>query len=149
MSIIKAIEKAYQKAESRNWNRIYFAIDVHDTIVKSSYSSGELEFINESAKHAMRLLSERPEVVTILWSSMYEYDFNLNVKSFFESEGIIFDFINENPMEQSNSYADFGKKFYFSVLLDDKAGFDPDVDWDRIIQFYAMKDNPNVSGRNV
>lgn len=149
MSIIKAIEKAYQKAESRNWNRIYFAIDMHDTILKSTYDSCKYEFVNESAKHAMRMLSERPEVVIIIWSSTYVYDFHTKINAFLESEGIVFDFINENPLEHSNSYADFGQKFYFSVLLDDKAGFDPDVDWDRIIQFYAMKDNPNVSGRNV
>lgn len=148
MSIVKAIEKAYEKAEKRGWNRIYFAIDIHDTIIKSNYENGGYEFLNDSARYAMQLLSQRKEVVIILWSSM-SLDAMRQMCSWLVGYDIFVDFINDNPLEEDTKYACFDRKFYFSVLLDDKAGFDPDVDWDRIIQYYKIKDNPYVSGRNV
>ena len=148
MSIIKAIEKAYEKAEKRGWDNIYFAIDIHDTIIKSNYQNGGYEFINDSARYAMQLLTTRKEVVTILWSSMSLIDM-IEISEWLSNHDIFVEFLNANPLERNTNYACFDKKFYFSVLLDDKAGFDPDVDWDRIIQYYKIKDNPYVSGRNV
>ncbi|HET8686090.1 MAG TPA: hypothetical protein VFM18_05420 [Methanosarcina sp.] len=148
MSIVKAIEKAYKKAEDRGWDRIYFAIDVHDTILKSNYENGEYQFINNAARYAMQLLSMRKEVRIILWSSASEEE-QENIATFLYRNGCIIDFFNENPEQPNTAYADFSQKFYFSVLLDDKAGFDADQDWDKIIEFYKYKDNPYVSGRNV
>ncbi|HET8688959.1 MAG TPA: hypothetical protein VFM18_20305 [Methanosarcina sp.] len=148
MSIIKAIENAYKKAEERNWDRIYFAIDVHDTILKSNYQDGSYEFWNDSSRYALHMLSMRKEVRIILWSSASKEE-QEKIATFLYRHGCIVDFFNENPEQPNTSYADFSEKFYFSVLLDDKAGFDPDTDWDKIIEFYKYKDNPYVSGRNV
>lgn len=148
MSIIKAIENAYKKAEERGWNRIYFAIDIHDTILKSNYQDGSYEFCNDATRYALRMLSEREEVVLIIWTSMNESQM-MDVADFLEQANINIDYLSENPEVENTPYADFSEKFYFSVLIDDKAGFDPDVDWDKIIEFYKYKDNPYVSGRNV
>ena len=44
----------------------------------------------------------------------------------------------ENPEIESNRYANFTKKFYYDILLDDKAGFEPN-DWFEIYNFLSKK----------
>jgi len=46
--ITTAIKSAFQKKKARNWEIIFFAIDIHDTIVKSNYEAGNIvtKFIN-------------------------------------------------------------------------------------------------------
>lgn len=139
MSIIKAIDIAHRKAEDRGWDRIYFAIDVHDTILKANYDNGGYSFINDSARYAMQMLSRRSDIRIILWSSMYSYEMN-SLIAWLASNDIHIDFANENPDEPDTTYACFARKFYFSVLIDDKAGFDPSCDWDQIIQYYKLRD---------
>lgn len=139
MSIIKAIEKAYSKALQRNFDRLYFAIDLHGVVLKENYQNGKYEFFNDDVVPALKKLQElRPEfkiaIWTIVWSSILD-DERQKLDQFFVDNGIYFDFYNENPKEISTSYADFSKKFYFSVLLDDKAGFDPDTDWKLISEW--------------
>lgn len=138
MSVIKAIEKAYKKAEERGYDRIYYAIDVHDTILKSNYENGDYEFVNEDAKKCLQMITLRKEVYIILWSSLTETE-KENVGIFLYRHGCYIDDINENSLEEDTSYADFSQKFYFSVLLDDKAGFDPDTDWKAIMEWYEDK----------
>lgn len=135
MSIIKAIEKAYKKAEERGYERIYYAIDVHDTILKSNYENGGYEFVNEDAKKCLQMLVYFNEVRIILWSSLYDQQ-KSEIMQFLADHGIYFHSFNENPMEPDTEYAKFSEKFYFSVLLDDKAGFDPDTDWKAIMEWY-------------
>jgi hypothetical protein len=48
------------------------------------------------------------------------------------SHGIHVDHYNCNPDEKNTPYADFSLKPYFNILIDDKAGFDPNTDWDGI-----------------
>ena len=50
--------------------------------------------------------------------------------------GIKFDYINENPLEVNSELSDFSKKFYFNILLDDKAGFYPKEDWQIVLDFF-------------
>ena len=37
--IEKAIKDSFALAKRKNWNRVYWAIDIHGTIVKPTYSS--------------------------------------------------------------------------------------------------------------
>jgi hypothetical protein len=43
--------------------------------------------------------------------------------------GIVIDYVNENPECVDTKLATFTDKFYFNVILDDKAGFEGDTDW--------------------
>jgi hypothetical protein len=138
MSIIRAIERAYRKAEERNYDKIYFAIDLHDTIIKGNYVNGEFDFINKDVKICLQMLSKREEVVIILWSSLLD-EGKEEIRTFLEFHGIRVDYINCNPDEPNTSYADFSQKFYFSVLIDDKAGFDPEDDWYDIMNWYLTQ----------
>lgn len=138
MSLLKSLKDAYKKKEERNWDSIYWSIDLHGVCLKSNYRTGGYEWINDKAEEAMRLISARKDAVIILWSSVFETE-NDRLKDFFFEHGVWVDAINENPYEENTETGCFDKKFYFSMLLDDKAGFDPDEDWDLIIEFLKGK----------
>lgn len=138
MSIIKAIERAYSLLQERNWDTIYWAIDLHGTCIKSNYVSGEYEWINEDAKECLQLIQSLPENKLIMWTSTY-YDVQLDIIKYFKKYNIEFDDFNDNSDIKNTETGCFDEKFYFSVLLDDKAGFDPDTDWKLIYEYLKNK----------
>jgi hypothetical protein len=123
--IRRAIYKAYQEKYKREWDTLYFAIDLHGTIIKR-YTGSEIIPYDWAAK-TLRFLTLKEDIVLILYTATY---FN-NLKPFYEwccEEEIEFSHLNENPECPSNKMGDFKSKFYFNVLIDDRAGFDPDND---------------------
>ena len=138
MSIIKAIERAYSLLHERNWDTIYWAIDLHGTCIKSNYISEEYEWINDDVKQCLQLISSLPESKIIIWSSCY-FEEMCTIFRFFENNNIKYDFFNQNLSVQNTKTGCFDYKFYFSVLLDDKAGFDPDTDWKLIYEYLKNK----------
>lgn len=134
MSILRAISRAYRTMEERKWDTIYWAIDLHGVCLKSNYEQGGYEWINDQCVETLKMLSNRPETKIILWSSVYDEE-KIEIAEFFYREGITIWGFNTNPWENDTKVSHFGEKFYFSVLLDDKAGFDPTIDW-RLIQEY-------------
>ena len=138
MGIIKSIERAYSLLQERNWDTIYWAIDLHGTCIKSNYVSGEYEWINEDARKCLELISNLIESKIIIWTSCHQFEF-INIDEFFEKNYIFISYINYNPEVSNTKTGCFDKKFYFSVLLDDKAGFDPDTDWKLIYEYLKNK----------
>jgi hypothetical protein len=128
MSIAKAIERAYKVARDRRWDTIYWAVDLHGVCMTSNYESGVHEFISQEAVDTLRFLSLLPETKIILWSSVHE-DQKVPIINTFEDQGIMVHHFNRNPYEANTATGCFDEKFYFSILLDDKAGFDPQTDW--------------------
>jgi len=129
--IIEAVVRAYRVMKERNWDKIYWAIDLHGVCLKSNYENGGYEWINEQALAGLRAISDRNESRIILWSSCHDEEKNAII-DFFEDHSICVDYFNCNPLEKNTKTGCFDDKFYFSVLLDDKAGFDPSRDWDDI-----------------
>ncbi len=138
MSIIKSIERAYSLLQERNWDTIYWAIDLHGTCIKSNYVSGEYEWINEDAKQCLQLIQSLSESQIIIWTSCYPEEYN-KIFDFFVEHDIATYLYNQNPEVDNTETGCFDKKFYFSVLLDDKAGFDPDTDWKLIYEYLKNK----------
>lgn len=132
--IIQAINRAYRTKKERNWDTIYWAIDLHGVCIKSNYERGDYQWINGDAYLGLLSISLRPESKIILWSSVYR-DEQADIIKFFQKYGIRVDGFNTNPFEKSNEVSSFAQKFYFSVLLDDKAGFDPNTDWEKITDY--------------
>lgn len=124
--IADAIIRAYQEKHQRNWDKLYFAVDLHGTIIER-YTGNEIK-VYPNAEGVLRSLSFRPDVTLILFTSTYQE----NLKEFFKwcsDQNIVFKYLNENPECPNNKTGDFSKKFYFNVLIDDRAGFNPDTDW--------------------
>lgn len=125
------IQKTFELKHANRWPEVYFCIDLHGTIIPSGRDSKDktdaLEFYPHS-KEVLQYLSGRKDIFLILWTST-PIDRLENVLHFFKKHDIQWDFINCNPHAKNTPRSDFGRKFYFSVLLDDRAGFEPATDW--------------------
>lgn len=136
MSIFRAIEAAYLKTAERNWDRVYWALDLHGTCIKSTYQKHTYEWLGDYTKQALQRLVAHPETHLILWSSVYE-DEKEHIIKFFEDHGIRISGFNTNPMELSNRVSFFDEKFYMSIIVDDKAGFHP-TEWLSVPSFVDL-----------
>ena len=69
----------------------------------------------------------------IMFTCSHPHEIEQYVK-LFEANDINFHYINENPevVTSIDGYGCFDKKPYMNVLLEDKAGFDPDEEWEEI-----------------
>ena len=123
------IERAYADKKRRNWDKLFICIDVHDVILEGKYllmNDGAAYFPN--ALNVLRQWSGRPDISLILWTSSHVVA-TAKVLDDLEKEGVRFNYVNENPECPNTNLCDFGRKFYFNVLLDDKAGFSGSEDW--------------------
>jgi hypothetical protein len=133
--IVNQFIKAFKVAIERKWDRIYVAIDIHETTLEPTWSEEMSATYYEHAKEALQLMSEHKMVCLILWSCG-KPNLNKEYLEFFKKDGINFDYTNENPECKSTKYADFDSKLYFSVGLDDKFGFIPEEDWKEILEYF-------------
>jgi hypothetical protein len=127
--ISKAIQKAFQVKKERKWIRMYWAFDIHDTILVPNYNALEIpkEFYPQ-ARETLQLISSIQNIVMILFTSSSPEDLKEYIRYFRENR-INFDYANENPEVRNANYGCYDVKPYFNVLFDDKAGFDPASDW--------------------
>ena len=132
--ITDAIKRAYDTMHARNWDTIYWAIDLHGVCLESNYKTGVHTFISETAINTLRLIGSLKESKIIIWSSVHEKDKQVIIDLFAENGIPVYGF-NKNIHEADTKTGSFKEKFYFSVLLDDKAGFDPAVHWEEIGKF--------------
>lgn len=133
------IEKMFKHSFKKQWYETYFAIDVHGTIVIPDYrkSKNDDVIFYPYAKETLQLLTQREDIKIIMYTSSYPEEID-NYTKVFKSNNIHFDYINENP-EIDSTKGNFGyyvNKFYFNVLLEDKAGFRPDKDWKHIYDLF-------------
>ena len=105
------------KAE-RGWDRLYVAIDLHATLIKPFQDT--MEFY-PCAVEVMKWFNSRPDFRVILWTSSYHQEIRSFVRVLVEN-GICIDYVNNNSTEKNSKWACFDNKFYFNILLDDKAG---------------------------
>jgi hypothetical protein len=71
-----------------------------------------------------------------LWSSITPDD-EVKIRALFASAGIPVAAVNENPFIENTATGNFDKKFYFSILVDDKAGFCP-TEWPDVLDRVAV-----------
>lgn len=128
--MILNIDKALKKKIARNYPKMYWAIDLHDTLFKSTYDpiKKDFDFYNKEEVEFLQFLSVMDECILILFTSSHKQDTDKYLE-YLKNNHIHFSYVNENPECQSTEMADFSKKFYFDVLLDDKSGFNPEKDW--------------------
>ncbi len=137
------VDRAFEKMKERKWDCIYFAIDIHGVILKSNYKKGHYFEYYSGAEEVLRYLSTRDDIKLIMFSSSHKAYTEGLIGDMLEKH-IYFDYVNENPEVETNELSDFETKFYFDVLLDDKAGFDPSTDWKRLLDTLAKHPNENL-----
>ena len=129
MNLKKAIKNEFQKMKDRGWEKIFFAIDFHDTIMPGSYTKddGENKFYPKAIE-VLKLLTDRADCCLILWTSSYEDYLEKHIKRM-KDLGVEFNHFNCNPDCPSDELCNFNDKFYVNVIIDDKSGFEGDKDW--------------------
>jgi hypothetical protein len=127
--ITKAITNCLSLAQQKNWDRTFWAFDIHGTILKPNYRRDSIstEFY-PMAKEVMQMLSRRTDIVRILYTCSYPHEIEQYIE-YFKNHDIHFHYINQNPEVADGGYGYYQDKFYFNVLMDDKAGFDGETDW--------------------
>lgn len=122
------IERALKQKKERRWARLYVAIGAHGTLIKPYHDHIEFyPFVRE----VMRWFNNRHDIATILWTSSHPKDIQ-HILDEAQKIGFAFNHVNQNPSEANTDLACFDQKFYFNILLDDKAGFEPETDWELI-----------------
>lgn len=106
----------------------YIVVDVHNTIFKPTFNKTETYTYFPWAKQCLQEMSINPKIKLILWTGTYPDKIEEYLQHFLDN-GIVFDYINENPECTNSTYACFDNKFYFDIGIDDKFGFEANVDW--------------------
>lgn len=123
------IERTFTEKAKRRWQKIFIAVDVHDVILEGKYNLN-----NDGAGYmpnAIRVLqqwSKREDVSLILFTSGHIGPTS-KILDQLETRGVNFKHVNNNPECPNDALCDFSKKFYFNILLEDKAGFEGQTDW--------------------
>jgi hypothetical protein len=133
--IIDSIKTAFETSRKKGWTKMYFAVDIHGTMIKPNYQKGNIptDFYTD-ALESLQLMSKRDDIVLILYTCSNP-DEIIKYKKLLKDNLIYFRYANKNPEVENESYGYYDDKFYFSVLLDDKAGFNPHTDWKIITEF--------------
>lgn len=127
------IKKSWLRNNEKNYPYWFWLIDMHGTLFANNYQKGSFggPFF-EDALGPLRFLTQHKKAKLILWTSSYGHVIDA-ARADLKDKGIIFDFVNENPLIPNDELCDFSKKPYFDVLIDDKAaGFDAEFDWKKI-----------------
>jgi hypothetical protein len=137
--IIRAIEKCLETASLKGWSKTFWAFDIHGTILKPTFQHGanSTEFY-PFAKETMQLLTKQKDITLIMFTCSYPKQIAAYIQ-FFIGHDIVFDYVNENPETLSGPYGHYEEKFYFNILFEDKAGFDPCTEWEPVYNFLLKK----------
>lgn len=135
MSLINHIDKVFKLKREKGWKYIYIVVDVHGTILKPSHSTAESLFeFYPYAIETLQKLSKRDDICLIMHTSSYE-DKITRYDEVFADLGIKFKYINFNPEVKNNDFACFSDKFFLDIGIDDKYGFDANVEWKEILDY--------------
>lgn len=125
----KSIEQAFRDKKERGWQKLYWFIDLHGTIIEGKYNKFNVgaNFYPNATK-VLANLSKRDDIVLVLWTSSHKESID-RLLPVFDFYGIKFKYINENPECENTELCDFSKKPYFNVVIDDKGFFNAKIGW--------------------
>lgn len=149
--ITKYIEKMFNDSFKKEYFETYWAIDLHGTVLIPNYRKDKLEAdFYPWAKKTLQLMSKRPDIIMIIYSSSYPDELEYYQKIFKEND-IEFKYVNENPDIDTvkGNFGYYEKKFYHNVLIDNHAGFDATIEWKPMYDLFIKynKDGflPNIN----
>lgn len=122
--IISSIKTCVKQITERNWDKVYWAFDLHGTVLVPNYKAGSIptEFY-ENAKETLQMISKMPNICLIMYTCSHPNEVEEYLE-FFKKNDIHFKYVNENPEVVNGAYGYYADKFYFNVLFEDKAGFE-------------------------
>lgn len=131
-----AIERAFNRAKSKKWDKIYIGVDLHGVVIEPDYdyNSGANVKYYDRAVEVLKLLSNRDDITLIMYTCSHPEEITRYNESF-KAKGIQFDYVNENPEVENTRYGNYRDKPYFDILFEDKAGFVPS-DWHLLESYF-------------
>jgi len=136
--MIEVFEKAFRLKENRNWECIAVAVDLHGTVFVPTYSESLAKEFYPHAKECLQLLTKKKDVLMYMYTCSHFRD-RVSTSSYLRLHDIAMYIEAHEVMDKmevkNNEFQDFVDKPYFNVLLDDKAGFDPDRDWVALLKY--------------
>ena len=139
-AVFTAFSKKYRTGW-RKWPKMYWAIDLHDVIIPGTYSrNNDDRRFYPVAQDVLSWLTSREDMCLILFTSSHE-DSIQDIIGWMNP--IHFNYVNRNPECESNDLCNFDGKFYFDLLLEDKAGFEGMMDWGEIKEALIVLDEWN------
>ena len=144
--MLQQIKKLLSKAQRLQWYETYWIFDLHGTLIKPSHNHdlSQIEWYSY-AKECLQILSKRDDIKLILWTSSYPHEL-VHFLNEFKSSDIRFSYINKNPEINSKHFGWYEEKFYFDLMFEDKAGFNPE-EFKEILDFLKSEDflKPDIS----
>jgi hypothetical protein len=143
----KFIHKMFLHSFSKEWYETFWTIDLHSTIIKPTYKNKRQIFeYYPYAKEVLQLLSNRQDITLIMYTSSFPDEIIYYMKCF-KKDNIYFKHVNENPniSSKNGNFGYYEKKFYFNILFDDKAGFDPILEWEQIFKLLLEYEKYNIN----
>lgn len=131
----------FELKEKRNWDRTYWAFDIHGTILRPNYTYGNTpDDFYPMAKETLQFISKLPDVVMFLYTCSHPHEIDEYLE-LFKKFDINFSYVNENPevKTEKEGYGNYDKKPYMNVLFEDKAGFDPETEWQMVYDLLIEK----------
>jgi len=143
--IHQLFSEAFIEAEEKGYDHIVIAVDLHGTIVNSKLynriKGTEEEKLAHSIYHkaieALTLMTEDPRIEMFIYSGT-EPSSLVRIKNSLEKYfdiKVALSYSADTTIDKQS----FTKKPYFSILLDNKAGFDPVHDWDTISSILKLQ----------
>jgi len=132
--IIQALDKAFNSRHVENWPWVYIAVDLHGTIIEPHKK--DLEYYKD-ALNVLQALSKSTKVQLILFTCSYP-DNLVDFLDHCKDIEIFWTYLNGNPDIKNTKTANFAEKFFYDVLIEDKAGFDPENDWSEILKWLKL-----------
>lgn len=131
-----AVNKAFQKKLQTGWEKwpkMFWCVDLHDVIIEGKFSKmNEGRCLYPVGEDVLQWLTKREDMCIILWTASHQEPADDILTWLYKDYGINFDYVNENPDCPSTDLCCFDYKFYFDMLLEDKAGFNGVTDWAKI-----------------
>jgi hypothetical protein len=147
MSTTKAIlRNHFEYKEKRGWDKTYWFFDIHGTILKPNYTYGNTpKDFYPYAKETLQFISKMPDVVMCIYTCSHPHEIEEYIQ-LFKNNDIHFKYVNENPEIKTdlNGYGCYDKKPYMNVLFEDKAGFDPELEWEEVLLLMKEKYGNNA-----
>lgn len=143
MDVRRLISLAFAEKRKKNWEKLYFLVDLHGTVVRG-YDKKDLYnkplVYYPGARETLREMSGRKDIHLILWTGTKREE-AVAIMENMKCDGIVFDNLNENPEVGDTDRYCASEKVYFNVGLDDRFGFDAEAgDWKLVM--VALLDNP-------
>lgn len=131
----------FELKEKRNWDKTYWAFDIHGTILRPNYTYGNTpDDFYPMAKETLQFISKLPDVVMFLYTCSHPHEIEEYLQLFRKFD-IDFKYVNENPevKTEKEGYGNYDKKPYMNVLFEDKAGFNPETEWKEVWDLLIKK----------